>query len=84
MDEIRNVMFRTEYYDVYTVAKLMNSGEIPHVVRTDSMVKVMQIFEKSKLWNLPVFEEDGSYAGFVSKSKIFNTYRDMLVALSDD
>ena len=82
LDEIRNVMFRTEYYDVYTVSKLMNSGEIPHVVRTDSMVKVMQIFEKSKLWNLPVFEEDGRYAGFVSKSKIFSTYRDMLVALS--
>lgn len=84
LDEIRNVMFRTEYYDVYTVSKLMNNGECPHVVKTDSMVKVMQTFEKTKLWNLPVFDEEGKYLGFVSKSKIFSTYREMLVALSDD
>ena len=43
----------------------------------------MKIFEETQAWNLPVVE-DGKYVGFVSKSKIFNSYRELLKHYSYD
>jgi len=39
---------------------------------------VMDKFEISHAWNLPVID-DGKYIGFLSKSRIFNTYRTHLI-----
>lgn len=46
---------------------------------SDGMEQVMQTFDDTKAWNLPVVDEEGRYQGFVSKSKIFNSYRQVLV-----
>ena len=43
------------------------------------MEQIMQLFDDTKAWNLPVVDEDGHYIGFMSKSKIFNSYREILV-----
>lgn len=51
---------------------------------TDSMEQVMQAFDSTNAWNLPVVDEEGRYLGFVSKSKIFNSYRQVLVHFSDE
>ena len=48
------------------------------------MEKVMKIFDETNAWNLPVVDEQGKYVGFVSKSKIFNSYRRVLVHFSQD
>ena len=48
------------------------------------MDSVMNKFEKTDAWNLPVVKEDRTYVGFVSKSKIFSAYRDELKVLSQD
>ena len=50
----------------------------------DSMEKVMFKFEQTKAWNLPVIDENERYVGYVSKSKIFNSYRELLVTFSDE
>ena len=47
------------------------------------MEKVMKTFDETKAWNLPVVE-NGKYVGFVSKSKIFNSYRELLKHYSYD
>ena len=49
-----------------------------------SMDKVMDIFENTGAWNLPVIDAEGKYLGFVSKSKIFNSYRKVLVHFSEE
>jgi CIC family chloride channel protein len=43
------------------------------------MEKIMRVFDDTKAWNLPVIDDKGIYLGFVSKSKIFNAYREVLV-----
>ena len=48
------------------------------------MEKVMQVFEDSGAWNLPVVDDQKRYIGFVSKSKIFNSYRHVLVHFSNE
>lgn len=78
LDDIRNIMFRQELYHRFTVSKLMTS--VPaRLYDTDSMEQVMQTFDDTKAWNLPVVNEEGKYLGFVSKSKIFNSYRQVLL-----
>jgi CIC family chloride channel protein len=48
------------------------------------MDSVMNKFEKTQAWNLPVVDHDRTYVGFVSKSKIFSAYRDQLKQVSHD
>lgn len=83
LDDIRNIMFRQELYHKFTVNKLMTS--VPaRLFDTDSMEQVMKTFDDTKAWNLPVVDRDSRYLGFVSKSKIFNSYRQVLVHFSED
>ncbi len=83
LDDIRNIMFRQELYHRFRVQKLMTS--VPtRLYHTDSMEKVMRTFDDTNAWNLPVVDEEGRYMGFVSKSKIFNSYRQVLVQFSDE
>jgi len=44
----------------------------------DSMQEVMQKFQDSSAWNLPVIK-DGKYFGFISKSKLLTAYRRKLI-----
>nr|WP_321373348.1 chloride channel protein [uncultured Bacteroides sp.] len=83
LDDIRNIIFRQELYHKYTVGKLMISAPAKLIV-TDSMEQVMQTFDETNAWNLPVVDEDDKYLGFVSKSKIFNSYRQLLVNFSEE
>jgi CIC family chloride channel protein len=48
------------------------------------MAKIMDIFEDTGSWYLPVVDENKVYLGFISKSKIFNSYRKVLVHFSDE
>lgn len=82
LDDIRHIMFNQEMYNTTTVDKLMIIP--PAMLDIDAnMDKVMEIFEKTGAWNLPVIEK-GQYMGFVSKSKIFSVYRRVLINYSDE
>jgi CIC family chloride channel protein len=83
LDEIRNIMFRPELYQRFTVRQLMISP--PAILNVNMpMEKVMQIFEDTGAWNLPVVDDEKHYIGFISKSTIFNSYRHVLVHFSDE
>ncbi len=83
LDEVRNIMFQPRLYQRFTVGQLMTS---PPAVLTNtmSMERVMEIFEDTGAWNLPVVNDKKKYLGFVSKSKIFNSYRHVLVHFSEE
>ncbi|MCB9082413.1 MAG: chloride channel protein [Lewinellaceae bacterium] len=76
LDDVREVMFKPEEYEHIRVRDLVQAP--PAILTTaDPMDKVMNIFEQTQAWNLPVVEE-GKYQGFVSKSSILNRYREEL------
>jgi CIC family chloride channel protein len=82
MENVRPIIFNRDLYDNTYVNDLMISP--PAVIdMNENMDSVMKKFQKTKAWNLPV-TENGKYRGFLSKSKIFNEYRDILVHFSDD
>ncbi|GHV57937.1 chloride channel protein [Bacteroidia bacterium] len=77
LDNIRNIMFRPELYERFNVKKFMVSPPAKINISMP-MDKIMRLFEDTKAWNLPVIDDEGHYLGFISKSKIFNAYRDVL------
>lgn len=77
LDDIRDIMFDSAKQETIPVKQLMHSP--PEILLdTEKMQSAMSKFEKSGAWNLPVIR-DGRYLGFVSKSRIFNTYRNRLL-----
>lgn len=83
MASIRQDMFRTDLYETAKVYNYMRSA--PEYVHPDEpMDSVMRKFEKTGAWNLPVVDDERRYIGFVSKSKIFNAYREELRDFSQD
>ncbi len=82
LDEIRNIMFRPDLYRRMFVHTFMSMPPASIEVG-ESMERVMKIFDDTGAWNLPVVE-GGRYVGFVSKSKIFNSYRRVLRHYSED
>lgn len=81
LDNIRTIMFKQELYQTVKVKDVMQSP--PGIIRLekDKMADIMDKFQKTNAWNLPVVKE-GVYIGFVSKSKLLTAYRKNLIYFS--
>ena len=78
LNDIRNIMFRPELYQRFKVSKFM-VGSPAEININMAMEEIMNLFEDTKAWNLPVVDNEGKYKGIMSQSSIFNAYRDVLV-----
>ena len=83
LEDIRRDMFKKDLYESLHVYNYMVSAPA-YVYIDEKMDSVMNKFEKTQAWNLPVVDHDRTYVGFVSKSKIFSAYRDQLKQVSHD
>lgn len=83
LDDVRRDMFKTELYNKLHVYNFMQTAP-DYIYDTDSMQEVMEKFERTGAWNLPVVTVERKYLGFVSKSKIFSAYRSRLQEVSHD
>lgn len=80
LNDIRGIMFNKDLYNTTLVRELMTIP--PAFIKSDeSMESVMDKFERTGAWNLPVVDNH-KYVGFVSKSKIFSVYRRVLMHVS--
>jgi len=82
LDDIRDIMFDRKKQERLVVRSLMCKPP-GHIESTDDMQRVMDKFEDTGAWNLPVVE-NGRYIGFISKSRIFNVYRKKLIKQHQD
>ncbi len=82
LDDIRDIIFRPDLYRKMNVNKFM-SVPMAKIEVGMPMEEVMRLFDETGAWNLPVVEK-GKYVGFVSKSKIFTSYREVLKHYSYD
>lgn len=78
LDDIREFMFDISRYNTTSVSDFMRGAPASIQYGTDSMQQVMQKFQDSAAWNLPVLK-DGKYIGFISKSKLLTAYRRKLI-----
>ena len=82
LDDVREIMFNHKLYDSVRVKDLMT---IPpsYIDKKENIETVMETFRQTGAWNLPVLD-NGYYVGFISKSRIFTTYRELLVQFSEE
>jgi len=82
LDDVREIMFQQELYQNTFVRDLMT---IPpsYIDKKENIDTVMAAFRKTDAWNLPVLD-NGYYVGFISKSRIYSTYRELLIEFSDE
>ncbi|PVW14267.1 chloride channel protein [Marixanthomonas spongiae] len=81
LDDLRPIMFNQSLYSEVNARELMqNPPEIINFEK-DKMTSVMQKFQDTGAWNLPV-ESNGTYYGFVSKSRLLTAYRRKLIDFS--
>lgn len=81
LDNVREIMFDKKYYDL-PISEFM---QIPPAIIDikDDMKIVMEKFNDSDSWNLPVCDNQ-KYIGFISKSKLFSAYRNQLKDLTEE
>ena len=81
MDDIRKKMFDTANYSNIHVYNLMKQPAA-YVTIDEKASSVLDKFEKTGAWRLPVIDEQHHYLGFISKSRILSAYRESLKSIS--
>ncbi len=79
----RNILFRTELYQRFYVAQLMSpvSGIL---YDNEPMEEVMEAFDRTEADVLPVVDIDNRFKGYISKTRILRTYRQMVADYSTE
>ena len=81
--KIRLVVFRTELYHHFKASQLMAN---PAAVLDEgtSMTEVMHTFERTHADWLPVLDADRHLKGYISRDRMYSTYRKMVHDLSQE
>ncbi|PLW98209.1 MAG: chloride channel protein [Marinilabiliales bacterium] len=82
INDVRHIIFNHEMYDTTFVRDLMYVPDV-HIELDESMESVARKFSKSRHYNIPVLDH-GKYVGFVSRARVFSTYRERLRDFSDE
>ncbi|MGC1241186.1 MAG: chloride channel protein [Chryseosolibacter sp.] len=77
LDKIRSVVFDSARNRAVTVQELMTKPAAV-IQANENLHQVLEKFEETKLWNLPVVDQE-RYVGFLSKSSILTRYRNELL-----
>jgi len=82
LDDVREIMFNPELYDETLMRDVMT---IPpsYIDKDEGIDAVMESFRTTGAWNLPVLDK-GYYVGFISKARIYSTYRELLIQFSEE
>jgi len=83
LQNIRKVIFRQELYHTFIATQLMQDP--PCILSsTDPVPFVMNQFQATKADVLPVVNELGRFVGLIYESKLYATYRQILVDFSEE
>ncbi|MBD0824773.1 chloride channel protein [Aestuariibaculum marinum] len=80
LDDLRPIMFDQSLYKEVVATDVMQKPPAVINLDKDKMTDIMQKFQDSSAWNLPV-TKNGIYFGFISKSKLLTAYRRQLITL---
>lgn len=82
MDNVREIMFKTHLYDTVYIRNLMAKSPV-FISPGESMEEVALKFHQSSDFNIPVLS-NGQYIGFISRARLFSSYRQLLKKWSED
>ncbi len=77
VNDIKQQLFQPEIFDTTSIRSLLKKP--PDILYEDeNMLTVMEKFDISRSWYLPVLNRNRVFLGFISKTKLFNKYREIL------
>ena len=83
VNSLRKIIFRSELYRMYKAEQLMQKPTL--LLRTDdSMQSVMDKFQSVDAATLPVVNSEGHFEGFVSKTRLYSLYRQIIKDYSEE
>ncbi len=82
LNDIKQKLFQPEQFDKVTIKTLMKKPAA--ILQHDNdMHTVMEKFDVTQSWYLPVLNKERKFIGFISKTKLFNKYREILSSQGD-
>ncbi len=82
INDIKKNLFDPDNFHRVSVRSLMKP--VPALIHADeSMKKVMDKMDLTGSWYLPVVDANDRFLGFISKTRIFEKYREALAGLAD-
>lgn len=82
LNDIKQRLFQTDQFDKVSVKSLMKKPAAV-LFNDQNMHAVMEKFDITQSWYLPVLDKERKFIGFISKTKLFNKYREILSSQSD-
>lgn len=82
LNDIKQRIFQPELYDRISVRSMMKKPPTVLTLQHD-MPTVMDKFDHTQSWYLPVLDGNQHLLGFVSKTKLFQKYRETLASQTD-
>ncbi len=82
LDDIRTDMFDQSKYRTPVSKYVVQAPDI--IFKNEMIAEVVEKFEGSRAWNLPVVDKNNRYLGFVSKSSILDAYRQQLIEITEE
>ena len=83
MDSHRDIIFQTEVYDLVHVEDLMIEPE-EFIYQNDTAAEVLEKFNRTGNFNMPVITQDRKYIGFLSKARFLAEYQNFVASESED
>jgi len=83
IDDVRKLLFKPEYYDVYGVKDFIQYSEYFIVDISDPLEKIVSKFKGANRYTIAVVE-DGKYIGFMSRANVYAEYRKFVSTFSEE
>ncbi|MBU2020355.1 MAG: chloride channel protein, partial [Bacteroidetes bacterium] len=81
-EQLRPFLLSKEDYSETNVSKLAIEAAY-EVAPSDTVMKIIKMFDEADVWQLPVLDEERIFLGFVSRSRILSNYRKLLKEFSE-
>jgi CIC family chloride channel protein len=82
LNDVKQRLFQPEQFNKVSVKSLMKKPTAL-IMENQDMPTVMEKFDITQSWYLPVLNKDKKFIGFISKTKLFNKYREILAQQGD-
>jgi CIC family chloride channel protein len=82
LNDIKQQLFQPELFDKVLIKSLMKKPAAI-LFEDQAMTLVMEQFDITQSWYLPVLDRNRVFLGFISKTKLFNKYREILASQID-
>ncbi len=82
LNDIKQKLFQPEKFDTISIRSIMKKPPAI-LMNTQDMHSVMEKFDITQSWYLPVLNKERNFIGFISKTKVFNKYREILSSQGD-